>query len=161
MFRLVSNRVDHKARTVTSVTLGLFSRSTAVYRPGYGCTLAVGASPAQLRKQGAVFATPQITAPASAAWPRGEAAPLAALVSNPNGPRGKVTQGGITVDVGALRRALDAAFAEPFGPHKRQSHAVAIVYKGQLIAERYAPGFNHKTPVLGWSMSKTVTAVLA
>jgi CubicO group peptidase (beta-lactamase class C family) len=64
------------------------------------------------------------------------------------------------VDRRKLEAALDAAFAEP-GPEKpRKTRAVVVVYDGQLIAERYAPGFDKDMPLLGWSMSKTVTNAL-
>jgi CubicO group peptidase (beta-lactamase class C family) len=35
-----------------------------------------------------------------------------------------------------------------------------VVYDGHLIAERYAPGFAPDMPMLGWSMSKSVTNAL-
>ena len=38
--------------------------------------------------------------------------------------------------------------------------AIVIVQHGKIIAERYGPGFDAQTPLLGWSMAKTVTAAL-
>ena len=35
-----------------------------------------------------------------------------------------------------------------------------MVYDGQLIAEKYAPGFNKDTKMYGWSMAKSFTAAL-
>jgi CubicO group peptidase (beta-lactamase class C family) len=78
----------------------------------------------------------------------------------PDGSRGPIDPSGMGVDRQKLETALDAAFAEP-GPEKpRKTRAVVVVYDGQLIAERYAPGFDKDMPLLGWSMSKTVTNAL-
>ena len=38
--------------------------------------------------------------------------------------------------------------------------AIVVVKDGKLIAERYGAGFDPQTPLLGWSMTKTVTAAL-
>jgi CubicO group peptidase (beta-lactamase class C family) len=43
------------------------------------------------------------------------------------------------------------------GPGMR---AVVVVRNGAIIGERYAEGFTPQTPLLGWSMTKTVTAML-
>ncbi|MFK3667265.1 serine hydrolase domain-containing protein [Ochrobactrum teleogrylli] len=43
------------------------------------------------------------------------------------------------------------------GPGMR---AIAVIHKGQLIAETYGEGFNVDTPLLGWSMTKSVLAML-
>ena len=59
-----------------------------------------------------------------------------------------------------LERALDNAFTEPGPDSKRNTLAVVVVYRGQLIAERYAPGIDESMPLLGWSMSKSLTNAL-
>ena len=43
------------------------------------------------------------------------------------------------------------------GPGMR---AIAVILNGQLIAETYGEGFNANTPLLGWSMTKSVMATL-
>lgn len=43
------------------------------------------------------------------------------------------------------------------GPGMR---AIAVLKDGQIIAETYGPGFDVNTPLLGWSMTKSVMATL-
>ena len=60
----------------------------------------------------------------------------------------------------ALRQALDKAFRENPEPPYRQTKAIVVVHDGHVIAERYAPGYGVDTPMLGWSMTKSVTNAL-
>jgi CubicO group peptidase (beta-lactamase class C family) len=59
-----------------------------------------------------------------------------------------------------LRAVLDRAFAEPDPERPRRTRAVVILRDGHIVAERYAEGFTADTPLLGWSMAKTVTNAL-
>ena len=43
------------------------------------------------------------------------------------------------------------------GPGMR---AVVVVKNGRIVGERYGEGFSAETPLLGWSMTKTVTAAI-
>ena len=85
----------------------------------------------------------------------GEAAPppepplapeaLAAVTENPGTEREK------------LARAIDNLFtAEGIG----ETRAALVVHGGEIVAERYGEGYGAQTPFVGWSMSKTVTALL-
>lgn len=58
-----------------------------------------------------------------------------------------------------IAKALGEAFIEdnPEAPTKN-SRAALVLYKGQLIAEQYAPGFNKDSRLMGWSMTKSLTA---
>ena len=55
---------------------------------------------------------------------------------------------------------LLAALNDPAlqGPGMR---AIVVVQDGRIIGETYGEGFNPSTPLQGWSMTKTVNAVLA
>lgn len=59
-----------------------------------------------------------------------------------------------------LEAALDRAFAEPARPQYRQVRAIVIMRDGQIVAERYAPGISADTPLLGYSVSKSVVNAL-
>ncbi len=59
-----------------------------------------------------------------------------------------------------MQAALDWAFSEPDPEHLRRTRAVVIVYKGQIVGERYAAGFDKNTPLIGWSMTKSVMNAL-
>jgi CubicO group peptidase (beta-lactamase class C family) len=60
----------------------------------------------------------------------------------------------------ALKAALDHAFEEPAEPPFRRTKAVVIVHNGKVIAERYAKGIGVDTPLLGFSMTKSVINAL-
>ena len=55
---------------------------------------------------------------------------------------------------------MDDAFREPGLDTKRNTQAIVVVLGDQIIAEKYKNGFDENTPLLGWSMSKSVTNAL-
>ena len=59
-----------------------------------------------------------------------------------------------------LKAALDHAFEEPAEPPFRRTKAVVVVHDGRVIAERYAAGIGVDTPLLGFSMTKSVVNAL-
>ena len=59
-----------------------------------------------------------------------------------------------------LQSALDRAFADPDPKAPRRTKAIVVVHDGRVVAERYAPGYDTDTRVLGWSVTKSVTAAL-
>jgi CubicO group peptidase (beta-lactamase class C family) len=60
----------------------------------------------------------------------------------------------------ALQAALAHAFEEPAKPPYRHVRAIVIMRDGKIIAERYAPGVDLDTPLLGYSASKSVINAL-
>lgn len=115
---------------------------TALYRPGLGSTLVLGTTIGELRQQSQAFD----------AWrqhnPRRHQSLLAADTLPPE------------LDAARLTKALENAFTERNPARLKRTRAVVVVYKGRIIAERYAPGFSATTPMLGWSMAKSVINAL-
>jgi CubicO group peptidase (beta-lactamase class C family) len=128
--------VDRERREARADFLGLFT-SVAVFRGQAGCLLWRGATPPPPEPE---------LAPFPAALQPEIAGPD--IVSNPR-----------------LTQALDRMFAEPASRPSRHVKAVVVVKDGRIIAERYASGIGINTPLLGYSVSKTVinalTGVLA
>ncbi len=141
-FGWLRSRVDRAERVASSDWLGL-GRSTAVYRDGLGCALAIDASVDELRAQG--FAPRPVPEPADLPWPRGDRL-------------SEVTPVGF--DAPALAAAVESAFGELDPAIHRRTRAVIVLHRGEIIAERYAPGFDVSTRLLGWSMTKSVLATL-
>ncbi|WP_157729990.1 serine hydrolase domain-containing protein [Bacterioplanes sanyensis] len=56
-----------------------------------------------------------------------------------------------------LDALLDQAFAEP-DDERRQTLAIAIAHQGNLLVERYRAPVQPTTPLLGWSMNKSLLA---
>ena len=122
--------MEYAGNTVTAGILG-FSTS-ATYRPGLGCTLDIGDS-AELDPIS--FAPPQLS---DDAWPAGS----------------MVT----TLDdelQATLQQIMDADNEK--GLHTR---ALLVARGGNILAEVYSDGISPQTPLLGWSMGKSVTAIL-
>jgi len=139
LLRVVFMSVDATRRAATARFLGLAPR-TAVYRPGLGCTLALGVSVAELQASAAA-ATP------STAMPQRTSADL------PSAPESGIGEQ-------RLNAVVDLAFREPDPDHLQRTRALLVLRDGHVIAERYAPGFSAQTPLPGWSMTKSVTGVL-
>ncbi len=153
----ISYQVNEQEHSVDTSLMGFFKRK-AILVDGIGCTLlAAGDEAVQHR----VEVNPVQPLDVNTPWPQGRA------------PANTAT---------AYAQLLDEAFLEPSAesaqgqqpiadqtsasaeerPVKqpRNTKAVVIVHHGQLVAERYADGVNPDTPLIGWSMTKSVTSLL-
>ncbi|HMQ46978.1 MAG TPA: serine hydrolase [Saprospiraceae bacterium] len=129
----MSLELDEEKRQVRSSLFGLAPR-TAQYIPGRGCVL---------------------MADEAKAWP--EALPESQAARQPDSlllPFDSLPPG---IDLPALEKAVARAFEPISGGGTR---AVVILYQGRLLYEAYAPGFDANTPLLGWSMTKSITNAL-
>lgn len=141
ILRHIDANIDWESKTSVASFLGLMNK-TAGFRPGLGCTLAFPGYEAKL--------------PASSGTelqvldPKFHMRAEDAVAENNT----------VNVHQGRLEAALDWAFTDPDPKHLRRTRAVVVVHKGQIIAERYAPGFDEKTPLIGWSMTKSVVNAL-
>ncbi len=137
--------VNYADSSVTGTVWGL-ARRKAIYRAGLGATLVVGLPEAAVRAQHFALAMPPPVNPDTVAWPMGNRLPAGPL------PAG--------IDSLKLAAAVQAAFIEKDTTRPVRTRAVVVLYKGRLVAERYAPGFTQNTRLLGWSMTKSVTSAL-
>lgn len=61
------------------------------------------------------------------------------------------------IDYKGLNRAVSNAFATY---ETQKTRTVLVAYKNEIIGEKYLDGFTAETPILGWSMTKSVLATL-
>ena len=66
----------------------------------------------------------------------------------------------VDIDHKALNKALDRAFQEDDPLTPKRTRAVVVVQNGWVVAERYAAGIQPEMPLIGWSMSKSITHAL-
>jgi CubicO group peptidase (beta-lactamase class C family) len=134
ILKLMRISVDRERGVVRAGFLGFIGGGVAVARPGRGCTVVPDGkleSVAAAPAPTAYAGSPHITPVVSALWPEGisvETQPTVDQVLN------------------------DATLA---GPGAR---AIVVVDHGRIVGEHYAAGFKPDTPLLGWSMTKTVMA---
>ena len=144
-FSLASTEVNYKDSSVTSSVWGL-ARQKAIYRDGIGCTLINDISEDKMRAQVFNIPPPPVLNTDTMPWPYGDK--IADTIPS-------------AIDRNKLQAAIDYVFTEPYPGKKQATHSVVVLYNGQLVAEKYAPGYNKNTKQYGWSMAKSFTAALA
>lgn len=141
-FRFVTLDVVERAGEVRAHVLWL-AGTAAVHRPGLGCTLVHDMSTATLHAQDIFRAD--------------ERAPQAFELVDAYDP---VLTSSLGVDRQAMERAIYDAFDEPRDAAPTRTRAVVVLYRGFLVGEGYRVGLGPKTPLLGWSMTKSVLSAL-
>jgi CubicO group peptidase (beta-lactamase class C family) len=131
LLRLMRLEVDQDGGTVSAGLFGLFGKSLAVHQPGLGCTSLASGNADSLLKQ----SLPRAPAASAGLWPQGND------VAPSQDPQ--------------IAKILDDPALQ--GPGMR---AIVVVQNGRIIGERYGEGFTAATPLLGWSMTKTVNAAI-
>lgn len=139
--KFVKNNVDYGNSEVKSRFL--WHQSTSVFNEGFGCTLVNDATADEISSQ--LHSSTKILPenPDTIAWPMGD------LVAD-TVPAG--------IDIDALNEVLDMAFADTI-PYKG-TFALTVVYKGQLVAERFRSDFKPQYKFLSWSIAKSFTNAL-
>ncbi|RVD33691.1 class C beta-lactamase-related serine hydrolase [Mesorhizobium sp. M4B.F.Ca.ET.215.01.1.1] len=133
LLRLMKVSVDKERGMVSAGLFGVLGKSVAVARDGLGCATVPDGNTGKAR-QTAIYAEPAATRQ-DALWPEGE------RVDAPQNPE--------------IAKIVDDAAMAGAG-----MRAVVVVKNGHIVAERYGEGFSAKTPLLGWSMTKTVNAAI-
>jgi CubicO group peptidase (beta-lactamase class C family) len=141
LLRLMRISVDRQQRVVRTGLLGFIGDGLAVARPGTGCTVVPDGH--------LEFAQAHSVSEQAVGAPTGVAA---AAPATPDAlwPEGTAVKTTPTLD----RLLTDDNLA---GPGIR---AIVVVDHGRIVAERYTQGFTAATPLLGWSMTKSVLAGL-
>ncbi|PBB68853.1 6-aminohexanoate hydrolase [Mesorhizobium sp. WSM4312] len=133
LLRLMRVSVDKNRGTVSAGLLGFLGKSEAVSRDGLGCASIPDGDVGKARRT-TVHVEPSATS-LDTLWPEGE--------------RVEASQDPV------IAKLLDDAALTGAG-----MRAVVVVKNGRVVAERYGDGFSAKTPLLGWSMTKTVNAAI-
>ena len=128
-WRLIDPRIDRASRSVTASFVGLVS-ARADFTAGYGCRLD--------------YSTNAPPPPPLPPWPAASGDEFAPPHL-------------VEATAPAIAEALDRVFSERPGDPVKDVKAVVVVRNGRVIAERYAPGFDILTPVLSWSVAKSLT----
>ncbi|QOD59841.1 serine hydrolase [Polaribacter haliotis] len=133
---LATDRVDTEKKIATSSAFGLLTRK-AIYREGLGAVLTLDES-----DETTPYLVPKRLKPDNKTpFPYGNAPQKDTVFTN--------------VDYQKLEKAIDFLFEE-----KNQTRAGVVIYKNQIIAERYADGFDKTSKLLGWSMTKSITSTI-
>jgi CubicO group peptidase (beta-lactamase class C family) len=150
VLRALKVEVNSDNKSVTASLLGTSSR-TAQWSASKGCVL--DGKP-DANTEGKVIGKSDDksteVAPTTLAWPLGDAD---SALSNQAG-------GQPSANMAALSPVFTAAFAGGHGPGLQNTRALVVVHKGQLVREQYANGFDKDTRLHGWSMTKTLGAML-
>ena len=130
-----TDTVDFGNKVASSSVFGLLSRK-AIYREGVGAVLTLNSS-----DENSNYLVPKRTkADNITPFPFGNAPQKDTVFNN--------------IDYVNLRKTVNSIFGE------NKSRAVLVLYKDQLIAEKYADGFDKDARILGWSMTKSLMSTV-
>jgi CubicO group peptidase (beta-lactamase class C family) len=134
LVKLAESHYDAGEKKGMATVFGLMERK-AVCREGLGCVLVNNDVDVDLYSQIPFRSRKHIELP----YPMGHENPLDTVFNN--------------VDYKQIDKALDHVFADTV-----KTRTVLILYKDHILAERYTSGFDTSTPILGWSMTKSILA---
>ena len=124
---LGSFKIDVEDMSASATVWGM-AKKKAIFRPGLGCTLINAVAEEDLRAES--FTPPAFPyAKDTMVWPVGDV-----LVDSLINPK--------------VQTAIAKSFEEPDPKSPRYTRGVVVVHKGNLVAERYAEGYNNQTPQL-------------
>ena len=132
---LATDKVDIEKKFATSSVLGLLTRK-AIYREGLGSVLTLDKS-----DETASYLVPKrLKANNVTPFPYGSAPQKDTVFTN--------------VDYEKLNETVNSTFG------KNKSRAVVVIYKDQIIAEKYGDGFSKDSRILGWSITKSIMSTV-
>ncbi len=142
---LAKNQINDIEKFATASVYGLKERK-AIYREGLGATLINDdfdvSKPYNIPKRTVLNN--------NLPFPYGNLEPKACL---PNGTDTVFSN----IDYDKLNAAVANAF-DTNNQKLKRSRSVLVIYKDKIIAEKYDKGFDKNSRILGWSMTKSITA---
>ena len=138
LVRLASIEINKESKFATASVYGLKKRK-AIYREGLGATLVTE----DFDETKPYLVPKRIKIETNLPFPYGNLEPKDTVFAN--------------VDYNQLKKAVDNAFDKPGFKNKR-TRALLVIYKDQIIAEKYENEFTKNSKFLGWSMTKSITA---
>ena len=140
--------VQNSKVQVRSIVPFLANSRTGVFRPGLGCTL-VTPDTTEARVRAQPFRAALASTASNQPWPEGE------------GPA--QSQGLSSARVSLLARHGQTMFTETTTVASKKINTIALLVAqdGKLLHEQYAKDYQRSQPQLGWSMTKTLTSMIA
>lgn len=138
LVNLATDKIDYKNKTTVASVYGLTSRK-AVYHEGLGSVLMVDGF-----DQNEQFLVPHRTNKhINFPYPYGDLAQKDTSFNE--------------IDYKELNKAVNNSFSNN---EIKKTRALLVLYKDNIIAEKYAEGFDKDSKLLGWSMTKSITATI-
>lgn len=69
-------------------------------------------------------------------------------------------QGRAGVDADAVAQEIDRLFSHDAETRSGETHALVVIHRGELVAERYDAARDHETTLISWSMAKSILHAL-
>ncbi|WP_350291939.1 serine hydrolase [uncultured Croceitalea sp.] len=136
LVKLATTEFNTQEAEATANVYGLMNRK-AIDRQGLGTVLVNDDY-----QQDEIYLQPnRNNTPIAQPYPFGHLAPKDTLFSD--------------VDYNKLQKAIAVAFGNN---ETQKTRTLLVLYKGHLLVEKYADGFSKDTPILGWSMTKSLLA---
>ncbi|MFM9989519.1 serine hydrolase domain-containing protein [Flavobacterium sp.] len=138
MIDLATNKIDETSKSASASVYGLKERK-AIYREGLGATLINDDF-----DESKLYEVPKRTKlNNNLVFPYGNKEVEKVVFEN--------------IDYTKLDKAVANAFDKK-GEKKKRTRALLVIYKDKIIAEKYDTGFTKDSKILGWSMTKSITA---
>jgi CubicO group peptidase (beta-lactamase class C family) len=138
MIDLATNKIGETSKSASASVYGLKERK-AIYREGLGATLINDdfdeSKPYEMPKRTKLNN--------NLVFPYGNKEAEKVVFEN--------------IDYTKLDKAVANAFDKK-GEKKKRTRALLVIYKDKIIAEKYDTGFTKDSKILGWSMTKSITA---
>ena len=133
---LATNAIDKEKKTANSSVFGLLTRKSII-REGLGSVLTL-----DKKDEKSNYKTPKRrkTVNDTIPYPYGNGSHKDSVFES--------------IDYKKLNETVNSIFGI------RKTRAVLVLYKGQIIAEKYSEGFTKNSRILGWSMTKSIMSTV-